>query len=225
MLLFPLLDALDPRITPARTKVHLASFNGKEQPLDVYRRGRAAWEEWQRGQNKRNFEREFVVSIIAIPRQPKLWMFAGVYSREGITERPGHEDRWYYDLARLEALTDLEARLVVSHARTDRPSYRDAETIADRLEVHKLRSRTLIIPEFPGYKQVLLSFSELGAVVREAEVSWRTALSSGSGVYVIADTTDGRLYVGVAYGEGGIWPRWSQYLDGHGGNVARRAGG
>ena len=50
--------------------------------------------------------------------------------------------------------------------------------------------------------------------------SWRTALSSVAGVYLISDTVSGKFYVGSAYGEGGIWSRWSEYADdGHGGNV------
>ena len=49
--------------------------------------------------------------------------------------------------------------------------------------------------------------------------SWRAALSSVAGVYVISDTATGQLYVGSACGEGGIWQRWSDYAySGHGGN-------
>lgn len=39
MLLFDFLRAQDPTITPETAKVHLASWNGKENPLDVYYRG------------------------------------------------------------------------------------------------------------------------------------------------------------------------------------------
>lgn len=48
MLLFQLLNALDPTVTPERTKLHLATFNQIEEPLDVYRRGVEQWERWQR---------------------------------------------------------------------------------------------------------------------------------------------------------------------------------
>lgn len=36
MLLFEFLRAQDPTIAPEMVKVHLASWNGKENPLDVY---------------------------------------------------------------------------------------------------------------------------------------------------------------------------------------------
>ena len=49
--------------------------------------------------------------------------------------------------------------------------------------------------------------------------SWKGALSNVSGVYLITDTKIGKLYVGSATGEGGIWQRWSEYAgNGHGSN-------
>lgn len=53
--------------------------------------------------------------------------------------------------------------------------------------------------------------------------SWRTALSSVIGIYLITDTRDGRQYVGKADGLESIRQRWSSYAtNGHGGNVELR---
>ena len=53
--------------------------------------------------------------------------------------------------------------------------------------------------------------------------SWRTALSSVGGVYLITDTRDGRHYVGKADGAESIRQRWNAYAtNGHGGNVELR---
>jgi excinuclease UvrABC nuclease subunit len=50
--------------------------------------------------------------------------------------------------------------------------------------------------------------------------SWRTALSSVLGIYLITDTLDGRQYVGKADGAESIRQRWSVYAaNGHGNNV------
>jgi len=39
------------------------------------------------------------------------------------------------------------------------------------------------------------------------------------GVYLIVDKNNGKKYVGSAYGDGGIWSRWSCYMGtGHGWN-------
>jgi hypothetical protein len=53
--------------------------------------------------------------------------------------------------------------------------------------------------------------------------SWRSALASVVGVYLITDTRDGRHYVGKADGVDHIRRRWSAYaVNGHGGNVEVR---
>lgn len=49
------------------------------------------------------------------------------------------------------------------------------------------------------------------------------ALSSVQGIYLIADTSAGRLYVGKADGAERFLGRWSEYArNGHGGNAALR---
>jgi hypothetical protein len=38
---------------------------------------------------------------------------------------------------------------------------------------------------------------------------WKTALEHAKGVYLITDTSNGKRYVGSAYGVTGIWSRWA----------------
>jgi hypothetical protein len=77
---------------------------------------------------------------------------------------------------------------------------------------------------FPGYESIDLSFEELETLVRNDRPDWKAALESVKGVYLITDTTNGKRYVGSAYGDHGIWSRWSSYIaTGHGGNVQLRA--
>lgn len=45
MKLFDFLHVQDARVTPQSSKVHLSSFNGTDEPLDVYLRGN--FDEWQ----------------------------------------------------------------------------------------------------------------------------------------------------------------------------------
>ncbi|WP_128081674.1 GIY-YIG nuclease family protein [Arthrobacter sp. TB 26] len=77
---------------------------------------------------------------------------------------------------------------------------------------------------FPGFDSVLVSFEELQAVIADDRYGqWRTALSSVQGIYLIADTSTGRLYVGKAGGAEKFLGRWGEYArNGHGGNVALR---
>jgi hypothetical protein len=86
--------------------------------------------------------------------------------------------------------------------------------------VIKLLESAFIVEDFKGYNNVLLSHHNLKVIVNRSEESWRSALSSVGGVYIIMDKQTGKAYVGSAYGQGGIWQRWCCYADnGHGGNA------
>ena len=77
----------------------------------------------------------------------------------------------------------------------------------------------MVVEEFSGYNKVMLSKKRLELVVSQCIKSWKGALSNVSGVYLITDKETGKLYVGSATGDGGIWQRWSDYANsGHGGN-------
>ncbi|HEX4024102.1 MAG TPA: GIY-YIG nuclease family protein [Steroidobacteraceae bacterium] len=66
---------------------------------------------------------------------------------------------------------------------------------------------------FPGYYNVVMSHEQLRRVIGNpsAHREWQRMLSSASGVYLILDKKSGMQYVGSAYGQGGIWSRWSTY--------------
>jgi hypothetical protein len=87
----------------------------------------------------------------------------------------------------------------------------------------QIRDSPLSIGLFPGYNNVLMSHTELSLLVSKEEPSWKAALSSVGGIYLITDTMVGKLYVGSACGEGGIWQRWRAYAEtGHGNNTELR---
>jgi len=85
--------------------------------------------------------------------------------------------------------------------------------------VDHIRPVAFSVPPFPGYEKVILGHTELQLIVRDVEPTWKTALSTIGGVYLILDRSTGKQYVGSASGAGGIWQRWGNYAsDGHGGN-------
>src|SRR5207249_1052408 len=48
---------------------------------------------------------------------------------------------------------------------------------------------------------------------------WKVVLAQWRGIYYIFDSSDGKGYVGSAYGEDNLLGRWSNYAaQGHGGN-------
>ena len=219
MHLFQLLSSLDPGIAPERCKIHLACWNGVEDPLDVYLAG--DFDRWQMEQRNANFRRELVLSLIAF-RGTDRWLFAGVHDSKG-HERDLATGTYRYKLTRRPAVDELDGRVVVRFKRRGRSSYLLAERWADALEVAELRPEKLHVADFPGYSWTMLSKRELDIIVRQRVESWRAALGAVSGVYVIADRLTGKLYVGSATAGEGIWSRWCQYsASGHGGNAELR---
>lgn len=63
-------------IRPEDVKVHLAVWNGHDNPLDLYFDG--SFQEWQEHQNKKNFQRKYILSLIRLAGENQ-WLFAGVY--------------------------------------------------------------------------------------------------------------------------------------------------
>jgi hypothetical protein len=217
MKLFDVLALHLPELHPSQCKLHLASPAGADDPLDAFLAGR--FEAWQAWQGKRNFERPTIVSLIKLPEHQR-WLFAGCYERLGrdrVTDpAPPH---WHYRTAELPQTQELVGRLVIHFRRTGRAAYLDAERWAAGLTVHELRSQRMAVADFPGYRAVMIDAAKLRLIVEQRVPSWRAALSSVGGIYLITDTRTGKLYVGSATGEDGLWARWCDYAtNGHGGN-------
>lgn len=220
MRLFELLKIWEPTFQPEKAKVHLARYNGNERPLDVFLEGQ--FDEWQRWQTKRNFQREFVVSLVNAGA-PTHWLYAGLFRSIDYVEENDHRRHYYYTLDRLASSEEWAGRLYLSSVYTARGSYPRGETLADDLTIAELLPERLSISDFPGFKAVNLTKVQLDIVVRNNTPAWRSALSSVKGIYLITDTATGKLYVGKAVGADGFWGRWCTYAaNGHGGNVALR---
>ncbi|MEI6056311.1 MAG: GIY-YIG nuclease family protein [Lentisphaerota bacterium] len=72
---------------------------------------------------------------------------------------------------------------------------------------------------FPGYANICHDFNMLLPIFKSQKDDWKAALENIKGVYVVTDKSNGKKYVGSAYGEAGIWARWSCYIGtGHGYN-------
>lgn len=125
-----------------------------------------------------------------------------------------------FDVAKSEHMADLRNRLVIGW-RSPRTWRMNASTASTYPVVGIADAEPI---PFPGFDRLVLSQVQLQAVMREHRyASWRTALSSVFGIYLITDTRDGRHYVGKADGAESIRQRWTAYAtNGHGGNVELR---
>lgn len=93
-----------------------------------------------------------------------------------------------------------------------------ASSVMDECEVEQILPDVFDNDIFPGYDKVNISWSELSRLIEKE--TWKTALQNQKGVYLITDISNGKKYVGSAYGETMILGRWKSYVRyGHGGNV------
>ena len=105
-------------------------------------------------------------------------------------------------------------RVIVRFHKKSQNGNLNAKGLIDELEVVELWNSEKLYKDtsFPGYKNIKVSFQELKNML-QISAEWRTALKSRKGIYVIADTKAGKLYVGSAYGEKGILGRWEIYIN------------
>lgn len=220
MYLFDLLKLQEPAFVSKNAKVHLARNNGFEEPIDVYLRGE--FDEWQRWQRHRNFEKQFVVSLVRSRDDATRWLFVGLFSTNGYEDHSADKEPHYlYNLTHVDTTREFEGRLFVRSTYKERQTYVHGETVAKDLTIAEILPERISVGRFPGFKDVDITKQELDLMVRHNVDSWRTALSNVKGIYLITDTSNNKLYVGKADGENGIWGRWCEYsATGHGHNKA-----
>ncbi len=215
MKLLDLISIYIPNFNPRDSKVHLAVHNGIDDPLDVFLADK--FKEWQEEQSKKNFERKYIISLINIPNTEK-WLLGGIYESLGC-EFNSEKQYFKYHTQIVDEVKELVGRLVIKYKRKGRQSYRCFETIVEDCMVDELKAKPLTISDFPGYNNTCISKLTLDIIINSQLESWKSALSNISGVYLITDKNNGKLYVGSAYGKEGIWQRWSEYSsNNHGGN-------
>lgn len=198
---------------PKKYKVHFAVNPSDDDPLHAFFKGE--FKEWQEWQAKKNFERDFILSFIYY--EGNEWLFAGIY-RSISSKWTGK--LYKYDTELLDIAQDLIGRLVIQFEKDFRNSYVYLERHRHKFKISRVFKERLAIMDFPGFENVRIDFSYLQTIIDKGEKSWKTALSSVNGIYLITDKQTGKLYVGSGYGEDGFWGRWGQYANsGHGYNV------
>lgn len=166
----------------------------------------------------------------AVP--PRIWLnflattgrrarFFTAYENQGEVLAERTDTLRFFDLRPSPVMAALADRLVIEWSK-DAVNWAKAGTLAAAFPVVEVADPSSV--PFPGFDSLLVSYDELQAVISDDRyVQWRTALSSVQGIYLIADTSNGRLYVGKADGAERFLSRWSEYArNGHGGNVALR---
>jgi hypothetical protein len=123
-----------------------------------------------------------------------------------------------YEHEKIEHYEKFCGRLIIQYKNKDMTLVRLAESVLNKCNIVQILDGTFDNDLFPGYENVNISWHELKNVINKD--SWKTALENQKGVYLITDKSNGKMYVGSAYGNNMIHGRWSDYINnGHGGNI------
>ncbi len=202
----------------SNSKIHFA-IGAKERFEPLYSFYRNDFKDWQEDQNNKNFERDYILSLIYFGKDE--WLFAGLYKRIAVKQ---NGDRFKYETELLNVASDLIGRLVIKFTKSFRQSYPYLENYIHDFELLEILRERYTVEPFPGFEKIKIKFELLRSIIAQEEKSWKTALSIVKGVYLIADLTNGKLYIGSAYNEYSFWTRWKEYAsNGHGGNTLLKA--
>ncbi len=214
-------------------EVRLVRHGNKEiEVLDTFLNDTDKFMEYTAWQKSGKFGRAKYLAIFC-PARSTTSLFLGIWEIEGKTEnsdlKPSHlsllhrhglPEKWFhnhdrYNLKLTSVMFSLSQRLVVEWGKSTVSwvQSKDKEVV----QIKPVNS----VGEFTSYDSILLSYSDLLKLITDTDsnASWVNALSSVNGIYLIKYKKDGRLYVGSAYGKGGIFARWAAYAKtGHAGN-------
>jgi hypothetical protein len=201
---------------PEEYKLHLACQNPDGlRPLDDFVADPARWVGWNawRG-GKNDWTRPRILSFMEFYPRTDGWLFGGAFE---VVERRSDS----YKLQQVAIFEKYIGRLLASFHRYQGMRGRafKLESYLDQLIVAEVLPQLYSGESFPGFESIDHDFGFLEAVFRAQRADWKAVLENVKGVYLIADKSNGTKYVGAAYGDAGIWSRWSCYIGtGHGWN-------
>lgn len=201
---------------PQNYKLHLGSKGENEDhPLDYFAQDPKNWIGWNEWRGTKNdWTRDYIFSMIEFYPKSNCWLFDGVFR---ILNRLPDK----YEIKEVAEFAKYSGRLIFSFYRYQglrgRAFY--LESLLNEFAVSEILPEIYTGEVFPGFDHINHDFSTLENIVRREKIDWKSALMNVKGVYLVSDKSNGKHYVGSAYGESGIWSRWQAYIGtGHGWN-------
>lgn len=164
-------------------------------------------------------ENEITIGFVRIEGDKWLLFHIGIVTKDlNITEGVG------YEYKSIDEYKKYIGRIIVEYHNTSAGAMglvKKATTdgLFDKLKLRAILDDTFDDDLFPGYENVCIDWETLNRI--QDKPAWKTALENQKGVYLITDKSNGKLYVGSAYGDNNmLLGRWQAYIkNGHGGNI------
>jgi len=204
------------KLDPKQYKLHLGGRSPDgDHPLDYFIEDFNNWKGWNEWRGNRNdWTRDYIFSLIEFYPKQDTWLFAGIFK---VLAR--HSDK--YEIEECPEYKKYIGRLLISFHRYQGLLGRakNLENYIDQFEISEVLPEIYTGEVFCGYENINHDFFILEKYLRKDKADWKTALQNVKGIYLVTDKSNGKSYVGSAYGDFGIWQRWQSYIgSGHAGN-------
>jgi hypothetical protein len=193
-------------------KLHLGSWNGENNPLDLYLENEEEWTHWNEWRNpetgKNEWNRDYIFSLIHFYPKVNTWLFGGIFK---VIDRPEGAN---YILEEVKKYKKYKGRLLLNFERYQGMRGRSflLESYIESMTVNQILEYKYTGEIFPGYDNINHDFVTLEGIFKLKKSDWKIALENVKGVYLLTDKETGKSYIGSAYGDTGIWARWEQYI-------------
>jgi hypothetical protein len=135
------------------------------------------------------------------------------FGMRGFTPDRGRASLLWFDLCLTDFYAHWKGKLIVGWPPPERSWWRRAHR--NDFPVLAVLDDSALVTRMPEWNEISLSWEELGVL----PARWRAAIEQWRGIYYIFDASDGKGYVGSAYGAENLLGRWLNYsATGHGGN-------
>lgn len=198
-------------------------FDQNWNPIEIFKNGELETmlngQYWNYKDKKSYKNGQVTIGLLKINPKEDLWLF---FHMGLITKDLNVLDGVGYEYENLTQYDKYCGRLIVKFKNDVQNMCRYADKIIDQCEISQILPDTFDNDIFPGYEKVNISWNEMNRVLEKD--NWKTALQNQKGVYLLTDISNGKKYVGSAYGENMILGRWRAYVKtGHGGNIDLRS--
>lgn len=188
-------------------------------PIELFKNGdrstMLAGQYWNYNKSKSYKSGQITVGLVKIKRYEDLWL---LFHIGRVIKDLNKLNGVGYEYEHLPEYEKYVGRLIVKFKNKAQTMIRNAESVINECYVSQILPDTFDNDLFPGYEKVNITWSEMNRVLEKD--NWKTALQNQKGIYLITDQSNGKMYVGSAYGEHMILGRWRAYVNcGHGGNT------
>ncbi|TXH59072.1 MAG: GIY-YIG nuclease family protein [Bacteroidia bacterium] len=195
-------------------------FEQNWNPIELFKNGDISTmlkgQYWNYTKKKSYKAGQITIGLVKIKPNEDLWLLfhIGKVTKDlNILNGIGYE---YQSVAEYEKYV---GRLVIKFKNKAQTMIRNAHSVIEDCYVSQILPEIFDNDLFPGYENINISWSEMKRILEKE--NWKTALQNQKGVYLLTDQSNGKMYVGSAYGDDMILGRWKSYIStGHGGNAA-----